>query len=118
MAFIPMPYRVEVTREGGDVTGEYDDHGNPIIAPPQVIDVPAAGWSSPGDEAKAHAAQALGVDLAVELLSEAGAIDLGETVVLPDDPVEYIAQTRKNYDYGPFGFVPGLDVIGLVARKG
>ena len=113
-----MPYTVEVHRAGGTVPGEYDDHGNPVVRPPQVITVPAAGWSSPGDEAKSHAAQALGVDLAVELLADAGAIDLGETVVLPDDPVEYTAQTRKNYDFGPFGFVPGLDVIGLAARKG
>lgn len=118
MAFIPMPYTVEVHRAGGTVPGEYDAHGNPITRPPQVIDVPAAGWSSPGDEAAADARQALGVDLAIELLAEAGRIDLGETVVLPDDPVEYTAQTRKNFDVGPFGFVPGLDVIGLVARKG
>ena len=117
VAFIPMPYTVEVHRAGGE-TGEYDDHGNPVIAPPTVTDVPAAGWSEPGDEAKSHAAQALGVDLAVELLADAGRIDLGETVVLPDDPVEYTAATRKNYDFGPFGFTPGLDVIGLTARKG
>lgn len=112
-----MPYTVEVHRAGGE-TGEYDAHGNPVIAPPTVESVDAAGWSEPGDEAKTHAAQALGVDLVVELLADAGRIDLGETVVLPDGDTEYTAATRKNFDFGPFGFRPGLDVIGLVARKG
>lgn len=116
MAFIPMPYRVEVTRDGGDATGEYDAHGNPIIAPPSTFWVSAAGWSEPGDEALANAQQALGVDLALELLADAGTIKLGDIVTI--DGGKYTAVTRANYDYGPFGFTPGLDVIRLTARKG
>ena len=116
MAFIPMPYRVEVTREGGYASGEYDAHGNPIIAPPSTFWVSAAGWSEPGDEAVANAQQALGVDLALELLADAGTIDLGDIVTI--DGGKYVAVTRANYDSGPFGFTPGLDVIRLTARKG
>lgn len=116
MAFIPMPYRLQVDRPAGGETGEYDAHGNPIIAPPSTFWVSVAGWSAPGDEAVANAAQALGVDLALELLADAGTIDLGDVVTI--DGGKYTAVTRANYDYGPFGFTPGLDVIRLTARKG
>lgn len=118
MAFIPTPYSVTVHRPGGGASGAVDDWGDPIPSPPSTREVPAAGWSAPGDEAAANTSQALGVDLAVELLAEAGRIDLGDTVVLPDGDTKYTAVTRKNYDFGPFGFRPGLDVIGLTARKG
>lgn len=111
-----MPYRVEVTRSGGDFTGEYDAHGNPIISPPSTFWVSVAGWSAPGDEAVSNAAQALGVDLAIELLADAGTINLGDTVTI--DGRTYVAVTRANYDYGPFGFTPGLDVIRLTERTG
>ena len=116
MAFIPMPYRLQVDRPAGDETGEYDAHGNPILAAPETLWVSAAGWSAPGDEALANAQQALGVDLALELLADAGTINLGDIVTI--DGGKYVAVTRSNYDYGPFGFTPGLDVIRLTARKG
>ena len=116
MAFIHMPYTVRVTRAGGGETGEFDDHGIPIVSPPKVFDVAAAGWSEPGDEAVANARTALGVDLAVELLADAGKVALGDTVEI--DGAEFTAVVRKNFDYGPFGFRPGLDVIQLTARKG
>ena len=111
-----MPYTVVVARDGGEPTGKYDDHGNPIPSIPEVFEVAAAGWSAPGDEAVATARDALGVDLAVELLADAGRIALGDTVTI--DGEEYLAVTRANYDFGPFGFQPGLDVIRLTARRG
>lgn len=116
MAFIPMPYRLQVDRPGGDETGEDDAHGNPILSAPETLWVSAAGWSAPGDEAVANASQALGVDLAIELLAEAGTVSLGDTVHI--DGRTYVAVTRANYDYGPFGFKPGLDVIRLTERTG
>ena len=116
MSFIPKPYTVRVIRPGGGETGEYDDHGNPITSPPSSFEVSAAGWSAPGDQAKANAAQALGVDLALELLGDAGRIDLGDVVTVDGQDFDVVG--RKNYDFGPFGFTPGLDVIQLTARKG
>lgn len=112
----PCPYRLQVEREGGAVTGEFDANGNPILAAPSTFWVAAAGWSAPSDESKADAAQALGVDLVLELLADAGTIALGDVVTIEGE--RYTAVTRANYDFGPFGYSPGLDVIRLTARKG
>lgn len=116
VAFIPMPYTVTVTRPGGADTGEYDAHGNPIPSQPRIFEVSAAGWSSPGDEAAADARQALGVDLAIELLADTGRIALGDVVTIDGDDFQVVR--RKSYEAGPFGFRPGLDVLHLTARKG
>lgn len=116
VAFIPMPYMVTVTRPGGADTGEYDAHGNPVLSQPRTFEVAAAGWSAPGDEAAADARQALGVDLAIELLADAGRVALGDTVTI--DGSDYLVVRRKNFDTGPFGFRPGLDALHLTARKG
>lgn len=115
MAFIPMPYTVQVHRPGR-ATGEVDDHGNEIMAPPTTFDVAAAGWAEPGDEAVANAREALRVELSCELLADSGRVDLGDTVTI--DGRDFRAVTRKNYDFGPFGFTPGLDVIGLTRVEG
>ena len=116
MSFIPTPHIVTVTREGGAETGQFDDHGNPVLSPPRVFDVSVAGWAAPGDEAVRDMQSALGVDLALELYPVAGLIALGDVVTV--DGADYTVARRKNFDSGPFGFVPGLDVLYLVARKG
>lgn len=104
---IPRPYTVAVTRTGPE---EYDEWGDPVTTTTTET-VPAAGWAAPNDEAKATVESAGFVEYRLDLYAEANRIDVGDRVTVDGSTLEVLA--RANYDRGPFGFTPGLDVLKL-----
>lgn len=108
-----MPYTVQLLRP--DIVGE-DAFGNDVTVPQTPVDVLAAGWSEPSAQAKQTFDAPEHVTYALDLLAESGAVAVGDSVKV--DGTVYRAIGRANYDHGPFGFMPGIDVIKLGRRTG
>lgn len=113
VAFIPMPFEVQLLRP--DIVGT-DELGNDVTRKQPPIAVPAAGWSEPSDQAKQTFDAPEHVTYALDLLAEAGRIKVGDSVRV--DGVTCRAVGRANYDHGPFRFEPGIDVIKLGRSTG
>lgn len=108
----PLPYSViRVTRTA---TKRRDALGNFVVDESDLEQpVQVAGWAVPSsDEPKLAGHNRRTVE--VELFAPAGVFHLSDGVKLPDrsDVLEVIGEP-ENYEYNPFGWSPGLEVVNL-----
>lgn len=108
----PLPH--EVIRITRTRTLEVDELGNDVWVEAELEEpVLVAGWSVPtSDEPKM--AGHLRVTVDVELLAPSGVFRPEDAVKLPDreDVLEVVGEP-ENFDHGPFGWVPDLEVVNL-----
>lgn len=110
----PMPYVVPLVRYMEST--EVDAHGVPLPGGTISKVVPVAGWAVPMIEYTANPAVSGHVAYDIDVYAKAGEVKLGD--VLTIDGWEVTAVKIANYDKGPFGFQPGLDVVACNATEG
>lgn len=110
----PMPYVVPLVRHMEST--EVDAHGVPVPGGTISKDVPVAGWAVPTIEYTSNPATAGHVAYDINVYAKAGEVQPGD--VLTINGREVTAVKISNYDHGPFGFQPGLDVVGCNATEG
>ena len=71
------------------------------------------GWSVPQSSEPKLAGHSQRV-VSVELLAPVGAFSANDAVKLPDrDDVLEVIGEPENYEHGPFGWSPGIEVVNL-----
>lgn len=108
----PLPH--EVIRITRTRSREVDELNNVVWVEEELEEpVQVAGWSVPTtDEPKLAGHDRRTVT--VELLAPSGVFRPADAVKLPgrDDVLEVIGEP-ENFDHGPFGWAPGLEVVNL-----
>ena len=75
------------------------------------------GWSVPQSSEPKLAGHSQRV-VSVELLAPVGAFSANDAVKLPDrDDVLEVIGEPENYEHGPFGWSPGIEVVNLGGVK-
>lgn len=110
--FIPLPHRVVRVRRTR--RPEVNELGNDVWVDEEVEDpVMVAGWATPNSDEPKEAGHDRRV-VTVELYAPTGEFRPEDAVRIPgrDDLLEVIGEP-ENYDHGPFGFSPGVEVVNL-----
>lgn len=107
--FILLPH--QVSRVRSEVVPDADGLGNDVRQE-STTTVSVAGWAVPtSDEPKVAGHDRLEVDL--ELYAPSGVFHPDDEVVIAPYGRLRVLGWPENYDHGPFGFVPGVEVINL-----
>lgn len=109
MTHYALPYTVARLRR--ELSPEVDELGNPQWVTSSTT-VPVAGWAVPtSDEPKLTRHDRLTVD--VEMFAPSGTFQHDDEVDLPPYGRCKVVGWPENYDHGPFGWSPNLEVINL-----
>ena len=94
------------------LSGERDQLGNEVWVD-EEHEVPVYGWAVPQSSEPKLAGHTQRV-VAVEMLAPVGAFTANDAVKLPgrNDVLEVIGEP-ENYEHGPFGWSPGIEVVNL-----
>lgn len=111
-SFIPLRHEVIRVRRLQE-TGVNDLGNDVIVDVEDEVPVKVAGWATP----QAAEPKLAGHDrrtVVVELLAPTGEFRPEDAVRIPgrDDLLEVVGEP-ENYDHGPFGFAPGIEVVNL-----
>lgn len=106
-------YVVTKVRPGATIV---NDHGDEVTTAETTEEVAAAGWAEPSDVDRSTFTAPAHYEYALDLYADAGHIVVGDDVDV--DGTRYKAIGRANFDHGPFGWAPGLDVIKLGRSTG
>lgn len=106
-----MHHEVRVSRNLK--TRKTDKLGNIVYEREDFI-IEVAGWYSPSsDEFMTRLDERHQVDII--LFAKTGDIQKDDLVTLPNFPKSFrVDGVPRNYDYGPFGWSPGYEVVSLV----
>ena len=98
------------------LSDEKDMLGNEVWVD-EEREILAYGWSVPQSSEPKLAGHSQRV-VVVELLAPVGAFTANDAVKLPDreDVLEVIGEP-ENYEHGPFGWSPGIEVVNLGGVK-